>query len=1054
MIARAAVYSENGCQCLLRVHKKAPRTQRSLHSGFWCHGAGNIDLPAWWIFFLQIPQANKENYLLKGSRAAANIILSNIRRLTFLDFLYPMQTLATIPRFARKDRTVLNSRHQARNTLRPSRAYTSISTIAAYPIKTLDTSRSNVLNRAFSDNLMDAQARYEELLNLNSTEIRQNEAWHCYQIMRKLSYKFSAREISKLIAYLSRPGTASTIERLTTLIHEMPKNNKRWAHPCYRLAVSAALSQDDFETALAFHQDAESKIRSVVGASLIICYAVEKAKWVEALEICKNYLDYKRLVFFPPGLWNRVKSLPFELLTKIAASAAAYVTDVSAEAEAEASTETAVLRREFALQIIGFVFSVRKVPINLTEHQDILKKAVALKKPGLELYKSAIFQLLSVNNQPARSAAFGYYSHLKENPDLTPDKPLLNGMIAMFNSTHDDSGIQLVYDDYRTYREDPPSGTVEATIEDASFRGSIKLVWSIVHQYPYVLQGTSRQRIFNLILKTYCMRGEVDSIVSQFQSLQDDHGFIPDLRSWNAVLATYARIGDIDGALMWFDKLVEAGMRPDAYSYSALMLMYAKRGDLEAVIQFFEQTEAEGIKPSIAMIDSIVTAYAKNGRLDAACELVEKALQMDFRQPRTRMWNSVIQAYAMTHNIYEVSKIRKRMNLFGVPLDSMTYASILHSLRLKHPDLAWKTVREILPRAGVPIRNIHYAICMSGYLSSREHDRLIEVYDHMLQQGIKPTYSEQRMLLISAARVDRHGNESLQSGPKQLQIAESMLKDILPAMDMKEFATNEPKKLLGKGRLDEAYSSGYFTHLMYVYGREACFDKVAELYDLYLESATKFQQGSRRGPPIEMLRALMAANLTADDHGEVERCWYLALDKAEQISRSRGAITAGSGWVLKDRRWIMNPCLSLYMLSLERQNRIDDISVTVDDLRRCGYEIDTQCLNVYIKTLACNDRVVLAFETCEREFMDDWHGWRRYEFMLQALPTRVTRHAGHIRIPNFTTFVYLAQAYAKMGADDLREVVKVAPKTTTAVRDIPESSLRDKIVELGLEDLS
>lgn len=1063
MIRRAVACSENQYQRLLRVHKKALRSQRSLHSGFWYHGPDNIYLPSWWISFLEMPRIEKGNRPSRASNAATNTVHSNIKSMAFLDFLYPMQTLATIQRFVKKSRTSLKSNPQARNILHRSRAYTSIATDLAEPTQIIDKTRSEVLNATSSDKKVDEaavswpslqnsqalgkiHARFDELLDEGQADLHQEEVWHCFQKLRNLLQMHSPKKIKKLLQYLSKSRTSNNMRRLIDVIDGLPLDQRRGIH--YSHAVFAALSQDDLKTALAFHREALSRIQGTVGTSLLLCYLVERKRCKEALEIWNEYWDHMQLYLRQPDKWTRAYSLPFGLLMDLAASMA----DFAIEAFPDPSTESAVLLRDFALQMIRRVFSAQTDQIDVIKHQQLFKKAMSLKETGLKTYQAAIYQILSVKSTLSGAAVLSYYLRLKEIPEWKPDKALLQAMLPSFVSIRSDSGIQLVHDDYQAHYGQIPLGTIDTMISEASYRGNIELVWSLFHQYRHALKGLVSSRIYYFILNAYCRRGEINNVVQHFQSLQDDYGFIPDLDSWNTVIATHARVGDTEGALVWFDKLVKAGELPNHWSYFFLMSMYAKRGDLEAVIQLLEKSEVAGITPSAAMINSVVLAQIKNGLLDDAYELVEKALDMDMKGSRTRMWNFVINAYAVKHDLAKVADVHRRMREKGVSTDPMTYAALMHGLQKIHPDAAWKILRDILPKVGIRALNIHYSVCLSGFLRSREYGKLLGVYDHMLQQGIKPTFGEQNVLLVAAAKLERGSNRDEESRSEQdrLNLAQTILEKFLSTMDAKDLATDEPMKFLGGNRLDEGYSSAYFTHLISIYGRLNCFDKVAELYDQYLKTAEKFQQRQDVSPPVQMLSALMVANLQAQDHGEVERCWYLALDKAEAMVQHQSADTSKPGWVLHDRRFIMNACLSSYIISLEMQNKVDDVTAAVDDLLRSGYELDNLRWNLYIQVLARNYRGLLAFELCERELIDDWHGWRALG-AIKGLRSKLRKKMPRSyelsrRKPSYHTLVYLTKTYVHIrlnGAKALAKVQWLAPRTLDAVRNLP--NLKDSI---------
>ncbi len=1063
MIERAVGCLENGGRYLLRLHKKSSPSRRSLHSGFWCHGAAEIDLPTWWLAFLQARPVSGECWPSEGPSKVVDNVLSGMQGAGFLDFLYPAQSLASIRRFVKMGRPDLKPHRLARKTLHSSRAYTSSASDGPEATTADDVIQNNVIaansadlgkdgsttaQRAyeFSQDLGSVRARFTELLDSGGTDVRRNEVWHVYQNLRNLLKEPTPREIIKLLRYLSASQISVNAERVMAVVSDISRETRRAIH--YNYAISAALSQDDLKTGAAFHREALSRIQGHVGTASLLRYSVEREMWKEAIETWHEYWNHKQRYFECPNLWKELESLPLPTLLDKAASVADFALEMSAEAPAK----TAALVGDFAIQMILRIFNIQTERVDLVKHEELFEKAVLLNAPLLGLFRAAICQLLPIKSKPAIAAALGYYLRLKKTEPLFPDKRLLDALFDKFIAIHSSAGILMILDDYRRYTQGPPATVLYVAMGEFSRQGDIEKVWNLFHEYAGRYGKPRGRRIYDLILSAYCKRGEIGNIIRNFHDLQDDYGFDPDIKSWNAVIATHARVGDIDGALTWYDNLIEAGMQPNSYTYSFLMSMYARRGDLESVLRLLQQSEASHIQPSISMIDSVVLAQAKNDQLDDACKLVEEALQMDLKGSRTRMWNYLLNAYAMRRDLEKVRDLHKRMREKDIQPDSITFAALMHGLHGIHPNAAWKILAQVLPRAGIQPSPIHYAVCMSGFLRSKQYPDVFKAYRHMMEHDINPAFSPQKMLLIAAVNEDlgrtRSSREkNSQRALKEIKLAEEILDKTLAIMDPIEFAAGEPIKYLGPNRLDEAYSSAYFTHMVLAYGRHKTFDKVRDIYDRYIATAKKFQPNDNISPPVEMISALMVANLLANDHHEVERCWHLALSKANQFARPRSPDRLKPGLVSYAYRFILNDALSCYMRSLEQLKMIDALTDTVDSLRRSGYELDNHCWNKYIRILSRNGREMLAYELCEKELMDDWPGWRALGTlagMRKKLRRKMPKpYQKFRRMPGYATFVYLTRNYVEIrsegGREKLEALRNVAPRAVNAVTSMPKT---------------
>ena len=963
----------------------------------------------------------------------------------FMDFLYPAQTLAFFRQLVSRDVTSFG--HRQKRIIHPrSRGYTSSardSTNSVGP-NVVEGDTESIETRVTAGD--EVRKRLSRLLeNLDSTG-NNEELWQTYQSLQDMSLSSSPAELMKLLERLSTSKTKIDIERALTLFAGIPVSERRASH--YQHAIIASLSQDDLETALNFHREAIPRVQGSLGTSAILLYTVQREQWQPAIETWHGYWFYRQMYFGRPTIWTEVDALPLTELMDKAASAADFAIGMAEST----SQDSAVAARDFALQLILRSFTIRKTKFDPRKQEELFEKARALKEPELEMYRAAILQLLSIDSHDHGRAAIQRYRRLRNTTEIQPDLSLMNAILNRLCAIRSSAAVFMILEDYRRYHDGPPAAALKKIIDELARQGNSEAVFTLFEEFRTRFGTPENPDLYNSLLFVYFRRGQVEKVVEVFQSLQDDYGFVPNLKSWNFVIATFARVGDNDGALSWYKKLSKNNLKPDSNTYLTMMAMYAKRGDLEAVASLFQQSRTEDVRSTIPMLDNLVLAQVNSDQVAEARETAEKALRMDLdgsNGSRTRMWNILLNAYAMRRDFEKISEIHHRMQEAGVPSDGMTYAALMQSLVIaKQIDAAQKILLKIMPQLRIRASPLHYAIVMGGFLAVGNHLRVFALYDRMLKRNVMPVPSTQNVVLRAAASVDidKADKDVTEGEPMNFSRAHEILEQTLANMDPMELARNEPVKFFGVSRLDEAFSSSYFSYLIFLYGRRNALDKVSELYDRYTTTAQKFRQDVEFSPPIQMLTALMVAHLQADDHEEVERCWYLALDKAEKLARrSTASDLSEPGWVLPSRRFIMNIPLLHYMKSLEAQNRINDLTATIDDLHFSGYALTNKSWNAYIQVLVRNDQQNLAYELCERELMDGWPSWEamggswRIKDRFRAMgPSRLQPDK---RMPSYPTFVFLAGAYMDAQSGDITRLEgwrKVAPRTVDAVRNMPK----------------
>ncbi|KAK1067355.1 hypothetical protein LTR33_011374 [Friedmanniomyces endolithicus] len=247
--------------------------------------------------------------------------------------------------------------------------------------------------------------------------------------------------------------------------------------------------------------------------------------------------------------------------------------------------------------------------------------------------------------------------------------------------------------------------------------------------------------------------------------------------------------------------------------------------------------------------------------------------------------------------------------------------------------------------------------------------------------------------------------------------------------------------------------------------------------------------------PLALLTTLMTANLRAQQYDEVERCWYLAKEQADELARAvpvpqlRPAIAREEpqpdllqiqasgptdadeiGFQISDVTAADHPAahplttstlLSLLSLNAGSYRRPP---VNGSKVLSQGYTLDNRTWNAFIELLcqASPPLVLLAFTLTERFLIPHFRGWKSThapKFSAYVERTQYTR-APHLRpgqlMPQYNTLVVLASALLQLRRAEAtgrlggataggmekyvgtaRLVLEQAPKTVLAVRTMP-----------------
>ncbi|KAI4170166.1 MAG: hypothetical protein LQ343_005172 [Gyalolechia ehrenbergii] len=1068
MIERATTCLENGGKQILRIPKTRFRAHRHLHSAFWSHGAGDIDLPAWWHAFLQVPSASPSKWLTNGDSRTIRSIAREDTDLGFLDFLYPVHTLDCIRKYVNENTTAL--RPHRRSQLPPPRTRTYTSS-ADDPVNrsvnhqktaqnlgpAVATNNSSIAVGTVHPSEENLRARFHQLLYSEKQSVYTPNLWLLYEKMQELAIPTDPGDLTQLIICLGRSSSAFDVKKTRELFNSIALSDRTVIH--YTRAITAALKEHDLAGAMAIQEEAFNRIHAPYGSS-ILEYTVLHTDWEAAVAVWQKYQNDKSMENAAIRVWKDVKTLPLSVLFRKVIKAVNFASRLDDAAPA----------RDFAFDFARNVLGIRRRAFDQSLQAWLMGKVFRMQHPlTLELLENAMIQNFSmgIGSHEHSQAGLHLYAIVRTWPDFAPTPKLMEAVLRRCNRTRNSQGMYDLLNDYRRLYGVPPRPAYRLLMSQLARQGDFATVDQLFHESMARFGHGDEGDISDLApqLLTACYRrAEVDRAVGVIDYLQKRYGYSPDLRVWNILLATYARVGDCDGAVALWKRLETKDLRPDSSSYGILVGMFAKRSDYEAANALYKQAVSEGVKPNVEMVSSLVMALATNDRLDEAQKIAEEAIETDlgaeqcqeetYPEPHTftRMWNILLGQYAMKGQLDKVFDVQKRMHELGVAFDGLTYAALMQSLCIqKLPAAAQKILKSVMPKHAIRPTALHYAIVISGFVGLRNYPVIFSLQKRMAEDGIRPTFSTQNALLRLASQIDQRERALDKSKTDTFQAirAESILSETIDSIDPTELATLGPTKFAQTNPPNIALQMSYFSYVIALYGRKKAFEKVTEIYNKYILTIGKADANLEADPPIEILSALMVSYNKAGEYDETKKCWQLALEKSKEIARKANADTSQPGWVLYKYRFILTLPLTRYMQSLQATSGVDELSAIIASLQRDGFQLSVHNWNKYVQVLVRDKDPVLAYEICEQQLMDGWPGWERFGH-LRRLKRKIKKQwvprswELDRPFPHYETLVFLASARLDAqglaygaGREMLQEFERVAPRTVEAILRMP-----------------
>jgi pentatricopeptide repeat-containing protein PET309 len=1081
MLERTAGCLESGSlRRLLPSSKKSLKSRRTLHSSFWHHGAGDLELPPLWAALVRATEpVGEQGEVLEKTSASHSAML--------LDFLYPAGTINFLRQYSgwgveRQDgrwgrgglgkfglRRYTSSAKDASSTERMAREPVS---------EDQDTDTSSA----------DLRLLYGRMGLTKSYDYE--EAWRQYMLLDGADQQLLRKP---LMHYLSNSNRVVDAER-TTELFDMVSSGYRDSLT-YQCTIQAHLKLRSLADAMELHKTAFETLGSPAGSAELLAHFVQNASWWRAFSLWTEFQERRNQVQFEQyNLFGLVVVLPN--LADQAIDLAEYVS--------RKSQSTAPGSREDNAELTIFASTVIRKTLNTpaafspSSFLTLLEFLRLWQVDEPQVYEEAITNLMALN-QPKMAVRCYRQARQGRGAGLSPST--LHKVLKILCEHHSILGMQQVLDDFFKYHKRPTEWAYKLCMREFAWQGDATTVHALFEQFLSRRKQSPNRQLRDAstskslldradeiapLLQVHAKRGEIAQVVTHFNQIETVYGLQPTLLCWNILLNAYGKIQDTSSAYECFERLLEnPKLHLDDYTFGTMMGICATRGDLERTIEVYMLAEQLKIEKSSAMIDSLVSAYISEDDLERAERLCEDAVHMNLKGSRTRMWNYLLVAYAQRRDLNNVKRALQRMTDANITYDEYTYSALMHSLcMVRQPDKAYDILRDVMVEAGVKATSFHYAVVMGGFMATGEHRKVFAVHNRMMRRSVRESTSSTLLAFKSRIVEDK---KLLDEGFDEqiLQRAKEMFKEIVASVNAQDVSQG-PRKGHGRLPLDVAQTSTFYSYIMFVLGQHDDFESVNKLYEEFKQTVP---ESRRDRPPIPILSALMSAKLQERDFERVEECWNLifslaieqgrtlplpakvlgnALSKPEKLDESldsedhpqdKGHHSTNvvpdfhTKRILPAHHLDLADSLVVYLRSLVIQNKIQEMADTVKDVLDHGFVLDAHTWNKYVQFLARKYQYRLAFQICEQQLMPGWTGWARIRWQLPVrnrLPIELRRARQwplHLR-PLYYTLLYLARGYIELqdqaaespvGENTLADLERDFPNTIKAIKTMPRT---------------
>ncbi|KAF8249884.1 hypothetical protein K440DRAFT_189713 [Wilcoxina mikolae CBS 423.85] len=563
------------------------------------------------------------------------------------------------------------------------------------------------------------------------------------------------------------------------------------------------------------------------------------------------------------------------------------------------------------------------------------------------------------------------YSRFRVHDPKNMSLDVMNKVLRCYARLEDLKGMQMVWDDILVFSDvgRPNRESYSILMAALARRGDSAGVHELLRRYTEEFIPETPQELSH-IMQAHVERGELRDVVLWFERMLHEYGIKPDVISYNILINVHRKVGDVDGAARRVQEMLDRGLKPDTTTYNILLKMCASRGDVAGAENIFNLIKQSGLRLDPYAYEALASAYVAVKDMDKAEAILKQVAEQSFDISPTPIWNTVLSAHAAMGNDERVNQIFELMHQREVPFDYYTYGIVMHCLCLAGKMESAEQTLTYMKEAKFHINTDKYAILMVGYLRLGDFRMVWETFKRMLDDGLKADFKTLAVLLKSYAHAEVEEDSDMAGDMVHLKATEKTLDEITAEVRDLDLTSFDSVK--------SATPPWLFTPLINVYFHKSAWDRAINIFARFLRVSAKEEYGA--SPNLQMYKLMMRVYHAGGDVEGVRHMWEGLKATAVQLHKAIDLKLPNHRTILEVYRNEVCSALSILIRAMARTKDIGIIDEEVKSIQGFGYELDNVNWNDYVQAMVLAGDLAKAAEVCEKNLMSRWNDVRLYFF--------------------------------------------------------------------------
>ncbi|KAH7916261.1 hypothetical protein BJ138DRAFT_1053038 [Hygrophoropsis aurantiaca] len=508
----------------------------------------------------------------------------------------------------------------------------------------------------------------------------------------------------------------------------------------------------------------------------------------------------------------------------------------------------------------------------------------------------------------------------------------------------------LLHQYYSTY----PRG-MALLMHAYAVNGRVEKVVQLFHKFfPVDAPNEVRPNIvhYTTVLYAHAQRADLDGLNLWLETMSKA-GIASDAHIFNIVLKSFVMRGEVDSVAAVLNQMRNAQIWPSHVLYTTAITLLARQNNPIAAEALYKRALREGVSPDRKMVTTLMNAHVEAGSWHGVIRVFDYLKSSSSRHIglSIEVYNTLLKAYLLIGAPFRVvADLFRRLERSGIRPDVASYTVLIQSACdagfMDTASEIFEEMEEIAKSSenGLRIDAFVLTIIMAGHLRVGDKVSAKAVYDSMEQRGIHPTS------LTFGNILRAYGNEKSE---ESLQIAEEFLKGIM--------AVKPSERLWMTPYTRQSALEHVYRPLMVVYARKQNPSDVGRLLQGMIDAGGE--------PSLGTLTILLDAYRRTFDiqsvHEVWPQIWQLALRFTKVDSLFDGDNTDSTDPIKCQANVLCIP-LSIYIDALSAAGEHLSIPEVWAKARSHGFSFDSHNWNHLVVALVRAGEPERAFDVVER----------------------------------------------------------------------------------------